>query len=467
MWQFFYPRAIWRESKYGVSLKVTQSVAEASNGGVLYYFCHIHSKMSGKIQIMNTDGSGKYTNIKAEKELYPVGTISAFDEICGTVGISEYATGQSLGCEAVFLSGTIDSPFERCLNALDCKMSRTMRVLGHDVHTSAIATFMQQMIPHHHNAIGMAKLLLKQVASASLGCALEGCGADNPDYVAGEAGGVTDDGELSNILWGIINQQTYQIHQFYGYLGGDVIYQTAMHNGSALGAESLGSHCESTLGATSLEIEGVAFAPGKGPDVAGCIPTANTYCATINIHAGPTGLYMFEGIEGVSPTIEVTLGETLSFDQRHVSNWFHPLGFAYEPDGAHGSTWGGAELPEVEGAGELQYYIDGVVPTCDDAGDTGLDCYEPEVRLLAWRSEPKTTTHAPRPTSRPPGTGAPVPSSNTRLSAPAATLSTGSSSTLARSGASPSTASRSRPLRLWRICPMAVCSTTSATSTPR
>ena len=249
----------------------------------------------------------------------------------------------------------------------------------------------------------MAKLLLKQVTAASLGCALEGCGADNPDYVAGEAGGVTGDGELSNILWGIINQQTYQIHQFYGYLGGDVAYQMATHNGAALSAESVGSHCESTLGATSLEIEGVAFAPGKGPDVAGCIPTARTYCATINIHAGPTGLYMFEGIEGVSPTIEVKLGETLSFDQRHVSNWFHPLGFAYEPDGAHGSTWGGAELPEVEGAGELQYYIDGVVPTCDDAGDTGLDCYEPEVRLLAWWSEPDHNPR-PRPTSRPPGT---------------------------------------------------------------
>ena len=137
MWQFFYPRAIWRESKYGVSLKVTQSVAEASNGGVLYYFCHIHSKMSGKIQIMNTDGSGKYTNIKAEKELYPVGTISAFDEICGTVGISEYATGQSLGCEAVFLSGTIDSPFERCLNALEwvgrspAHTSHIVALLGH------------------------------------------------------------------------------------------------------------------------------------------------------------------------------------------------------------------------------------------------------------------------------------------------------------------------------------------------
>ena len=121
-WQFFYPRAIWRESKYGVSLKATQAVADMSNGGVLYYFCHIHSKMSGKIQIMNGDGSN-FTNAKAEKELYPgqayPPTISAFDEICGTVGISEYATGQSLGCEAVFLSGTIDSPFERCLNVLE------------------------------------------------------------------------------------------------------------------------------------------------------------------------------------------------------------------------------------------------------------------------------------------------------------------------------------------------------------
>ena len=102
----------------------------------------------------------------------------------------------------------------------------------------------------------------------------------------------------------------------------------------------------------------------------------------------------------MSPTLQVKIGETLFFDQRDPSNWFHPLGFAYEPDGAHGSTWGGAELPEVEGAGELQYYIDGVVPTCADAGDTGLDCYEPEVRLLAHggrNPKPQAAPHAPPP----------------------------------------------------------------------
>jgi len=379
---------VWAANLYEVALTVTEAVAEASNGGVLYYFCHIHSKMSGKIQIRLANDD-KYTREgSTEKELYPLQvyppTISAFDDLCGTVGISEYATGGSLGCEEVYLGGTIDSTFERCLNALNCMMNRNMRVLGHDVHTSAISTFMQQMIPHHHNAINMAKLVLKQVAAASVGCALEGCGADNPDYVAGEAGGVTDDGELANILWGIINQQTYQIHQFYGYLGGDATYQLAKHgkdeNGKDknLGAESVGPHCENTVGAASLKIEGAAFAPGKGLEVAGCVPTELTYCSTINVHAGPTGLYMFEGIEGVSPTINVTIGETLYFDQRHVSNWFHPLGFAYEPDGAHGSTWGGDELPEVEGLGELLYKINGAPTTCADAGDTGLDCYEPE-----------------------------------------------------------------------------------------
>ena len=63
--------------------------------------------------------------------------------------------------------------------------------------------------------------------------------------------------------------------------------------------------------------------------------------------------------------------------------------------GAHGSTWGGAELPEVEGAGELLYKIDGAATSCPDAGATGLDCYEPEVRLLSWRSNPRPPPHAP------------------------------------------------------------------------
>jgi hypothetical protein len=33
--------------------------------------------------------------------------------------------------------------------------------------------------------------------------------------------------------------------------------------------------------------------------------------------------------------LEVTVGQTYTFDQTDETNWFHPIGFAYFPDGAH------------------------------------------------------------------------------------------------------------------------------------
>ena len=66
------------------------------------------------------------------------------------------------------------------------------------------------------------------------------------------------------------------------------------------------------------------------------------------------------------------------FDQKHSKNWYHPIGFAYYPDGAHGEEWGGDERDEVEGSGELLYKIDGENTTCPEAGDTGKDCYKRE-----------------------------------------------------------------------------------------
>jgi hypothetical protein len=64
-------------------------------------------------------------------------------------------------------------------------------------HTDKIAVFMQQMIPHHKNAINMAKLLLKQETPANI-AAVEG---------------------MEHILYDIINVQSYQVHQFRNYLG--------------------------------------------------------------------------------------------------------------------------------------------------------------------------------------------------------------------------------------------------------
>merc|ERR1719388_151881 len=115
--------------------------------------------------------------------------------------------------------------------------------------------------------------------------------------------------------------------------------------------------------------------------VAGCVPSDTNICVRVNSHAGESGYYEFDGKSGSSPDITVQIGKTYVFDQRDASNWFHPLGFAYYPDGAHGFTWGGAERAEVEEKGELLYKIDGAATTCEDAGDTGLDCYEPEFFL--------------------------------------------------------------------------------------
>merc|ERR1711935_134011 len=62
-------------------------------------------------------------------------------------------------------------------------------------HLSPVVTFMEQMIPHHLNAVNMAKLLLKT----------------DPDSVAATDG-------LEDILWDIVNVQNYQVHQFRNYL---------------------------------------------------------------------------------------------------------------------------------------------------------------------------------------------------------------------------------------------------------
>lgn len=56
------------------------------------------------------------------------------------------------------LCDNLDTTFEDCMAALNCKMKTEMAVGGGG---SEIVTFYQQMIPHHANAINMARVLLK------------------------------------------------------------------------------------------------------------------------------------------------------------------------------------------------------------------------------------------------------------------------------------------------------------------
>lgn len=79
--------------------------------------------------------------------------------------------------------------FEECLHAMDCAMHHEMqiRVDGGD----PVAAFMHQMIPHHANAVNMAKALLTAEAINSENDA---------------------EGEVEDLVWDIINVQNKQIH---------------------------------------------------------------------------------------------------------------------------------------------------------------------------------------------------------------------------------------------------------------
>ena len=208
--QFFWPRDEWLQRKYTVELKITDEIAReaAKHGGVLYYFCHVHSKMSGKLRITGNyqkDGTAyqakasyegtAYTPHGTELNEYAPHTADAFDTMCGTYEASPYKqeSGQCAGSQFLCTTASPPTNFEKCMHAIDCKMQTEMTVQGHDIHGNPIAIFMQQMIPHHTNAVNMARVMLTttDIRSDSFG---------------------------NNLMYEIINNQNAQIHAMRNYL---------------------------------------------------------------------------------------------------------------------------------------------------------------------------------------------------------------------------------------------------------
>ena len=131
-----------------------------------------------------------------------------------------------------------------------------------------------------------------------------------------------------------------------------------------------------------------------------------------------TGYYRFEGCgPTVKPALKMVAGKTYKFDQTHVSNWMHPLGFAYYPDGAHedvdeleleveppsGGSAGCAatstcDSPKYYGGKDGESYLGGTADTVLTGathgyfagvtdGGFGLDTYEPQFKfpLAIWQ----------------------------------------------------------------------------------
>jgi len=184
---FFYPLEEWMAYKFRVLLTVPDVKK-------FYYFCHIHAKMSAEI-IVDDASEGAPEPTRHDEFFVPPPHISDFDAKCGTVDVAAFSSDHNTCAGKHFLCGDNQQhQFNQCLTAIDCKMHHDMAV---KTDANPVHTFVRQMIPHHANAVSMAKILMKHAE----------------DYM---------DEEKKNLMMAIINVQNHQIQEMEGWLEDEV-----------------------------------------------------------------------------------------------------------------------------------------------------------------------------------------------------------------------------------------------------
>lgn len=183
----------------------------------IFYFCHIHNHMSGRIKVLFPNGTQK-NPVDVIPIPYLYHTLSAFDEECGTHNYSQFSDISSSCPEMTFICNENQNSFNKCMNAVDCGMHVEMRVTA---QYDPVVTFMHQMIAHHRNAVNMAKILLK-LNPGSLKCGTSYDGRrrlDENDEDSVCHGNNYDGGyDTITLLWEIINGQNQQITMMNSWL---------------------------------------------------------------------------------------------------------------------------------------------------------------------------------------------------------------------------------------------------------
>lgn len=195
------------------SYEVRLTLTDEDYGKDLFYFCHLHDQMSARIKVVDAAG----LLVQGEQDLpaipYAYHVPSAFDTECGTYDLDKYQKGNAYGmCEGLEFTcnseGTSLEHFADCLWAMDCHMHVEMKNSVAHAPNGGVA-FVHQMIPHHENAINMAKLMLKN-------------GELDPEDEM--------DQEMVGIAWEIINGQNLQITQMRKYAKAKGTYDNAFCN---------------------------------------------------------------------------------------------------------------------------------------------------------------------------------------------------------------------------------------------
>lgn len=207
--EFFANPVDWTSAgKYKVALKF--DVDDFTQD--IFYFCHIHQFMTGRIKFVDSNGAP----LQAEDEpelLYSYDEPSAYDQSCGTYGLDEFQLPNQQ-CPDKFVCDAPDAStnagkFADCIDSMDCAMMAGMT--SNMSEDSPIALFIHQMIPHHQNAVNMCKALMH---TGEIDCN-DMTNEDDPACV------------MRGLCYEIINGQNFQIQTMRGVLEASGYDETA------------------------------------------------------------------------------------------------------------------------------------------------------------------------------------------------------------------------------------------------
>jgi len=380
--EFFHPYGDWQSyGAYEVYLKYDYNLPMD-----FFYFCHIHSGMSGRVKLIDANGN-KLSDEDTPALPYEYGVIEEFDESCGTFNLTDFQPSKDNNqCPSMFVcpsDGTELSQYAKCVEAMNCHMMSSMTNSASGPG-EVLALFNHQMIPHHQNAVNMAKSFLKIHEPTCTGVS----------GIVEEGATIPWECEMIPIFYDIINVQNGQIIDMK-----DVLEQlgSSEYANCDVDFSDVEVSRNRKLETTERTLQESAFESGID-----CKPCADTegdcdVVVKVSHYAGERGYYTVDGCQGVNPTLHLSINRTYKFDQSDKSNWYHLIGLAYFADGAHaavdelepGIAPGDSDCAATMSCPAPMYFkggtyqgvysnIPSLVAATTNEDDFGLDTVEPE-----------------------------------------------------------------------------------------